>query len=184
MNTRCNTHPLYSTRQHRAVTAADYEALARSVKGVAKVRAVPTGWNQVTLFVAPEGIFVEPEPEAKGVSDVLEADLKSFFEDKRMLNQIVEIEDVDYVAIYVTAEIEVQSFYVRDDVVSRVQQAAARLLKFEDVNFDQTNLSEQVLRREPERPWGGLDVNITEFRRGDRAAPRGRPARKNPAWRQ
>ena len=73
------------------------------------------------------------EPEAKGkVSDVLEADLKSFFEDRRMLNQIVEIEDVDYVAIYVTAEIEMQSFYVRDDVVAHVQQAAAKLLKFEE----------------------------------------------------
>ena len=73
-----------------------------------------------------------------------------------MLSQIVEIEDVDYVPIYVTAEIEVQSFYVRADVVSRVQQAAATLLAFERVDFNQLIYSEQVLRREPERSRSGL----------------------------
>ena len=156
--------------QHRAVTAADYEALARKVKGVAKVRAVATGWNQVTLFVAPEGIFVEPEPAKGKVSDVLEADLKSFFEDKRMLNQIVEIEDVDYVAIYVTAEIEVESFYVRDDVVSRVQQTAARLLKFADVKFNQPIYLSKFYDESQSVP-GVVSVNITEFRRGDRPDP-------------
>jgi hypothetical protein len=63
----------------RAVTAADYEALARSFKGVGKVQAQATGWNTVTLYVAPEG--------GGRVSDVLEANLKAYFEDKRMISQ-------------------------------------------------------------------------------------------------
>ncbi|MGD0603377.1 MAG: baseplate J/gp47 family protein, partial [Streptosporangiaceae bacterium] len=49
----------------RAVTADDYEALALSFQGVGKVRAVPGGWNQVSLLVAPAG--------GGKVSDVLEA---------------------------------------------------------------------------------------------------------------
>ena len=140
----------------RAVTAGDYEALARNFKGVAKVRAVATGWNTVTLFVAPDG---------KGkVSDVLEAGLKSYFEDKRMLTQIVEITDVDYVAIYVTAEVAVQGFYVRADVVAAVQQAAADLLRFDRVDFGQTVYLSKFYEESQDVP-GVEFVNITEFGR-------------------
>jgi hypothetical protein len=146
----------------RAVTAADYEQIALSRTGVAKARAVATGWNQVSLFVAPAG--------GGKVSDVMEAELKSFFEDKRMLSQIVEIEDVDYVPIYVTAVIEVQSFYVRADVVSRVQQAAARLLAFERVAFGQPVYLSRFYDECQSVP-GVVFVNITEFRRGDRTDP-------------
>ena len=34
-----------------------------------------------------------------------------------MLSQMVEIEDVDYVPIFVTAEIAMESFYLRSDVL-------------------------------------------------------------------
>ncbi|MFN2497151.1 MAG: baseplate J/gp47 family protein, partial [Pseudonocardiaceae bacterium] len=143
----------------RAVTAADYEALALSFKGVGKVRAVATGWNQVTLYVAPEG--------GGKVSDVLEADLKGFFEDKRMLSQLIEISDVDYVPIYVTAEIAVESFYVVADVVARVQQAVAQLLAFDRVDFNQIIYLSKFYEQSQDIA-GVIYVNITEFRRGDR----------------
>jgi uncharacterized phage protein gp47/JayE len=158
--------PAVFRSQQRAVTAGDYEALARSVKGVAKVRAVPEGWNQVTLFVAPDG---GGKGEVK-VSDVLEADLKSYFEDKRMLSQIVEIVDVVYVPIYVTAEIDVESFYVRADVVANVQQAAASLLAFERVNFGEHIYLSRFYDESQGVP-GVVFVNITEFRRGDVSEP-------------
>ena len=77
------------------MTTADYESLARNVNGVAKVRAGAEGSNEVTLFVAPAG--------GGKVSDDLEIRLKAYFEDKRMLSQVVEIDDVDYVEIRVTA---------------------------------------------------------------------------------
>jgi hypothetical protein len=146
----------------RAVTAADYEALALSFKGVGKVRAKTAGWNTVTLYVAPEG--------GGKVSDVLEANLKAYLEDKRMLSQIVEIADVDYVPIFVTAEIGVESYYLRSEVLANVQQAAAALLAFDQVDFGQTiYLSKfyEVIEAVP----GVLFVNITEFRRFDVIAP-------------
>lgn len=143
----------------RAVTADDYEALALSLKGVGKVRAKATGWNQVTLFVAPEG--------GGKVSDVLEAHLKAFFEDKRTLGQIVEVEDVDYVPICVTAEIGIESYYMRADVRTRVQEAAARLLAFDQVDFGKT-LYLSKFYEEAEKVAGVLYLHITEFRRKDR----------------
>ncbi|MEV6871428.1 baseplate J/gp47 family protein [Amycolatopsis sp. NPDC051128] len=146
----------------RAVTAEDYEALALSFKGVGKVRAVATGWNEVTLFVAPSG--------GGKVSDVLEAGLKGYLEDKRMLSQLVEVSDVDYVPIRVTAEIAIQSFYVATDVVAAVRAAAAGLLAFDRVDFNQTVYLSKFYEQSQEVP-GVVFVNITEFRREDRPVP-------------
>jgi hypothetical protein len=140
----------------RAVTGGDYEALTRSFKGVAKVRARPTGWNTVTLFVAPEG--------GGKVSDVLEVGLRTFFEDKRMVSQIIEIADVDYVPIFVTIEIGVASYYVRSDVQANVEQAAAGLLAFDNVDFGQTIYLSKFYEVGEAVP-GIIYVNITEFRR-------------------
>ncbi len=146
----------------RAVTAADYEALALSFKGVGKVRAVATGWNEVTLYVAPSG--------GGKVSDVLAASLKGYLEDKRMLSQLVEVSDVDYVPIRVTAEIEVQSFYVTADVVAQVQRTAANLLAFDNVTFSQTIYLSKFYEESQNVP-GVVFVNITEFRRDDVVVP-------------
>jgi Uncharacterized homolog of phage Mu protein gp47 len=143
----------------RAVTASDYESLALSIPGVGKVRAEGTNWNQVTLFVAPQG--------GGKVSDVLELKIKDYFENKRMLSQVIEVDDVDYISIYVTAEIGVESYFSPDDVKARVQQAAAKLLAFENVDFGQTvYLSKfyEVI----EAVEGVQYANIKEFRRGDR----------------
>jgi len=147
----------------RAVTTADYEALALSFEGVGKVRAVGTSWNQVTLYVAPDG-------KGGKVSDVLEAGLIGYFEDKRMLNQIVEIADVDYVPIYLTAQVAVESFYLPDDVLARVQLAAADLLAFDRVDFKQTVYLSKFYEEIQSVP-GVVFVNINEFRRGDQPPP-------------
>jgi hypothetical protein len=153
----------------RAVTAADYVALAASFQGVGKVQAQATGWNTVTLYVAPSG--------GGKVSDSLEASLKAYFEDKRMVSQIVEVQDVTYVPIYVTAQIGVQSYYVVADVQANVQQAAANLLAFSNVDFGQTIYLSKFYEVAEEVP-GVVFVNIVEFRRGDVATPAVEPSGK------
>ncbi len=140
----------------RAVTAQDYEALALDFKGVGKVLAEGTSWNVVTLFVAPAG--------GGHVSDVLEANLLAYFEDKRPISTIIEIEDVDYVPIYVTAQVGVKSYYNRDDVKEQVQQAVSKLLAFENVDFQQTIYLSKFY--EAIEAIDGVEfVNIREFRR-------------------
>jgi uncharacterized phage protein gp47/JayE len=140
----------------RAVTAADYVALASSFKGVGKVQAASTSWNTVTLYVAPQG--------GGKVSDVLESNLLAFFEDKRVLGQIVEIQDVDYVPIFVTAELIVQSYYSRDDVTARVKIACAALLNFDNVDFGESIYLSRFYDTIQDVA-GVVAVNITEFRR-------------------
>ncbi|MFZ5765283.1 MAG: baseplate J/gp47 family protein [Thermodesulfobacteriota bacterium] len=147
----------------RAVTADDYKALALDFKGVGKVRAVAANWNRVTLFVAPEG--------GGRVSDVLEAGLLAYFEDKRPVTTIIEIEDVAYVAIFVTAVIGVKSYYPRDDVREKVENAAGGLLAFDHVDFGQTIYLSKFYEA-IEAVEGVEYVTISEFRRtGQMAGP-------------
>jgi hypothetical protein len=140
----------------RAVTAQDYEALALDFKGVGKVLAEGTSWNVVTLYVAPAG--------GGHVSDVLKANLLAYFEDKRPISTIIEIEDVDYVPIYVTAQVGVKSYYNGDDVKEQVQQAVSKLLDFENVDFQQTVYLSKFYEA-IEAIDGVAFVNISEFRR-------------------
>jgi len=144
----------------RAVTADDYEALALEFTGVGKVRAEGTNWNTVSLFVAPQG--------GGHVSDVLEANLLAYFEDKRPVSTLIEIQDVDYVQIYVTAEVDVESYYSADEIKERVQDAVAALLAFDAVDFAQS-LYLSKFYEAIEEIDGVKGVNISEFRRFDEA---------------
>lgn len=142
----------------RAVTADDYEALALEFPGVGKVRAQGTNWNTVDLFVAPQG--------GGHVSDVLEANLLAYFEDKRPVSTLIEIQDVDYVAIYVTAEVDVESYYSAEDIREKVSRAVRDLLAFDVVDFAQT-LYLSKFYEAIEEIDGVRGVNISEFRRFD-----------------
>jgi hypothetical protein len=153
----------------RAVTADDYEALALDFNGVGKVRAEATTWNTVTLFIAPEG--------GGQVSDVLEANLLAYFEDKRPLSTTIEIVDVDYIKIYITAEVGVTSYYSRDDVKEQVQAAVGDLIAFQNVDFAQTIYLSKFY--EAIEAIDGVEyVAISEFRRAEQASgsvePRGK----------
>ncbi len=145
----------------RAVTQDDYEALALEFTGVGKVRAEGTNWNTVTLFIAPQG--------GGHVSDVLEANLLAYFEDKRPVSTLIEIQDVDYVQIYVTAEVDVESYYSADEIKEKVQDAVAALLAFDAVDFAQI-LYLSKFYEAIEAIDGVKGVNISEFRRVDEAA--------------
>jgi len=153
----------------RAVTEDDYKALALDFKGVGKVRAVSASWNRVTLYVAPEG--------GGRVSDVLEAGLLAYFEDKRPVTTIITIEDVEYVKLYITAAIGVKSYYPPDDVKEKVMTAAAALLAFANVDFAQTIYLSKFY--EAIEAVEGVDyVTISEFRRQGQAAGYVEPAGK------
>ncbi len=142
--------------QKRAVTADDYQNLALDFPGVGKVRAEKTNWNTVVLYVAPKG--------GGQVSDVLRANLIAYFEDKRHLSTIIEIGDVDYVSIYVTAEIGIEAHYPAEDIVEKVKAAGANLLAFEKVDFGKPIYLSKFYE-DIEDIKGVAFVNISEFRR-------------------
>lgn len=144
----------------RAVTADDYRALALQFGGVGKVRAEATAWNRVTLYVAPGG--------GGHVSDTLEAGLLAYFEDKRPVTTTIEVEDADYVPVYVTAEVGVKAYYTPERVREQVEQAAAALLAFENADFGQTVYLSKFYEA-IEAVAGVGYASIVEFRRGDAA---------------
>jgi Baseplate J-like protein len=148
--------PVQFQRQQRAVAAVDYQTLAQNFSGVGKVRAVATSWNTVILYLAPAGGGL--------VSDVLKANLLAYFEDQRPVTTTIEIEAVDYVKIYVTAEIGIKTYYDPPKVKAQVQQAAGQLLAFNQVEFGQTLYLSKFY--EAIEATEGVDyVTITEFRR-------------------
>ncbi len=144
--------------QKRAVTAGDYKDLALDFRGVGKVRAEKGNWNKVILYVAPEG--------GGKVSDVLKQNLLAYFEDKRPVSTIVEIEDVDYVKIYVTARVGIHSYYSWQMIEEKIREAGASLLAFDNVDFGQT-LYISKFYEALEAVEGVEYITITEFRRED-----------------
>jgi hypothetical protein len=140
----------------RAVTADDYEALALNFKGVGKVRAEAGNWNRVRLFVAPDG--------GGKVSDILRSNLLAYFEDKRPVTTIIEIEDVDYVKIYISATIGIERYYTIEAIRDKVQQAVQTLLSFNKVDFAQTVYLSKFYEA-IEAIDGIRYVTITEFRK-------------------
>lgn len=148
----------------RAVTAQDYEALALDFSGVGKVRADAASWNTVTLHVAPEG--------GGRVSDVLRASLLAYFEGLRPLSTLIRVEDVDYVEIFVTAEVSVVSYYSQEKVAEEVRQAGGALLAFETVDFRKPIYLSKFYEA-IEDIEGVAFVNIREFRREGGPVPDG-----------
>ena len=136
---RCHTRPSVFRSLKRAVTAEDYEALALDFKGVGKVRAEGTSWNIVTLFVAPAG--------GGQVSDVLEANLLAYFEDKRPVSTMIDIEDVDYVPIYVTAGGRGEALLHQRRREGTGATSRGHLLAFENVDFGRPSISASFMKR-------------------------------------
>ncbi|MEV6483939.1 baseplate J/gp47 family protein [Streptomyces sp. NPDC051576] len=149
---------------NRAVTASDYEALARSTGAVAKVRARSVSWNQIDLFVAPAGDTLVPVPEA------LRNRLVGYFEDKRMAGCLVRVLDAQPVAVDIGVELLVDERFVTDAVAGQVEAAITALLSFARVDFGQSLFQSEVFAAAESVP-GVLAATVTGLRRQDRPAP-------------
>ncbi len=139
----------------RSVTKDDYEALALNFQGVGKVRAKPTNWNTITLYVAPQG--------GGYMSDILKANLRTYFEDKRPLSTIVEFDDVTYVNIYVTATVGLKGYYSQAEKKEEIEQVAGELLAFDRLDFGKPVYLSKFYEA-IELVEGVEFVTITEFR--------------------
>ncbi len=152
--------PALFRTQGRAVTSEDYKTLALDFVGVGKARPEKGDWNTVILYIAPEGGGL--------VNDVLKKNLIVYFDDKSPMGTDIEIHDVDYVRIYLTAKVGINSYYADspEEVGQRVQAVVAELLAFENVDFAQT-LYISKFYESIEAVEGVGYVTITEFRRED-----------------
>jgi hypothetical protein len=143
--------------QERAVSGLDYADLAREVPGVGKVLAVAPGWNQVVLYVAPEGQVAEP-------SELLRRDLLAHLERRRMITTDVLVVGPRPADIYLQATVQAQPYYRRADVEAAVQAAVTAYLSFEAVDFGQSLFLSRVYDAIQSLPQVA-SLNITEFSR-------------------
>ncbi|MBZ4417428.1 baseplate J/gp47 family protein [Myxococcus sp. RHSTA-1-4] len=144
----------------RAVTVSDYVALAHQAGGVAKARARSQGWNEVALYVAPQGGSWRPVPEA------LKRHLLSFFEDKRMAGTFVRILDATPVRIDVAMEVLHQPSHRAEAVRQTVESTVRALLAYERVDFGMPVYLSDLYSAVEAVP-GVLAVTVTRFRRRD-----------------
>jgi hypothetical protein len=156
--------PLAFRSAQRAVTQSDYVTLAHQAGGVAKVRARAASWNEVELFVAPEGNAWAPVPED------LRRRLTAFFEDKRMTTTFVRILDSTPVPIDISADVLADPRRPFDALRQAVEATLADLLGFASMEFGQPVYLSDVYGRIEAVP-GVLAVNVTRFRRQGSTAP-------------
>jgi len=152
--------PLAFRSGQRAVTLDDYVALAHQAGGVAKVRARSRGWNQVELFIAPEGNTFRPVPED------LKRRLVAFFEDRRMAGTFVQIRDPAGVPIDLAMDVIVAPQYRADAVRQSCEASTRDLLAYQNVDFGQPLYLSDLYARLEAVP-GVHAVTVTRFRRQD-----------------
>lgn len=128
-NARRQAPGVYRSRQ-RAVTEADYVALAENFPGVAKAAAIAPSWNYVDIYVVASGNL--------NVTRDLQARLKRYFENKKMVTTIVNIREPVSVTIDITvAVLGVEPTFYSEDVQRRVEAAIAALFTIDQLNFGQ-----------------------------------------------
>lgn len=153
--------PTVFASMQRAVTAEDYVAQALLFPGVSKARAESTNWNTVRLYVAPTGNGEAP-------SDVLRSDLLTYFEDKRMLTSVVEIESPEYRNLEIEAEVGVLPYFSGARVRAAAEAVIRELFAFERADFKQTLYLSKVY--EALEGLEGVDyVVVKKFRPADYA---------------
>jgi hypothetical protein len=152
--------PMAFRAGQRAVTLADYVALAQQAGGVAKVRAAAPNWNVIELYVAPVGDTLAPVPES------LRRQLLAYFEDKRMAGTFVEILNASPVPIDIGIEVVNDKRYRPDAVRQVVSSAVQDLLAFANVDFAQPLYLSDVYGKIEKLP-GVTAVTVTQFRRAD-----------------
>jgi predicted phage baseplate assembly protein len=109
-----------------AVTADDYEYIARATPGlrVARARAVVTpGKNEVTVAVVPYSFSEKPVPAPGFKKSVC-----GFLDLHRPITTYIRVCDPDYVKVSVSAEIKLAAGYGPDLVRERVREALNRFL--------------------------------------------------------
>ena len=152
--------PLAFRSGQRAVTLSDYMALAHQAGGVAKAYARSLNWNEVELYIAPEGSTCCNVPEG------LRRRLITYFEDKRMAGTFVRILDPVCVSIDIGLEIIVDAHYQPASLRQEVKKEIKNLLAFENVTFGHS-VYQSDLYAALDPIAGLLSVTMTRFQRQD-----------------
>lgn len=125
---RANTPKALRARE-RAVSLADYEALALTIPtvAIAKAKAVGQVYTNVTVYVSPAG---GAQPSQEMLNAVVD-----YFGPRKMIGSTVVAATPQYVPVDLSVDVIVDSRYSQVLVRQLVTRAMADLLDFENVQF-------------------------------------------------
>ncbi len=110
--------PLQLRALNRCVTEDDYETLAQGYAGVARARCSPIepkSYRAIDLYIVPNGGGLP--------SESLKAGLQAYLEEKRMVLDILTVQDPEYVFINLEGIVFIKTTYVQTVVESAVTEA-------------------------------------------------------------
>lgn len=120
--------PRALTAINRAVTLADYAALARRVTGVGKSSAAGTS-SAVTVYVAPTST------PGGTVPATYKTNVLNYLSARQMIGTTVTLDDPDYVQVDIAANIQVLATYRQSVVQNDVVKALNAVFSWDEVDF-------------------------------------------------
>lgn len=120
---------------NRAVTLADYEALARKVLGISKAKAVSAVYSSVTLYVAPLGGGLDSAGLPIYVTAARKQALRNYLATRIPAPTTVTLADPTYVKIDIALTLVVAPQYNQKNTEAAVRKAVINTLLFDNVDF-------------------------------------------------
>ena len=156
----------------RAVTLADYAALAIQVPGIAKAQATSQVYTSVLLFIAPVGPGGQSATGPDTEPGTQKYAVQRYFDDKKLINVSITLANPLYIGIDINADVAVLSNYYQPTVKNAVMTSLSRLLSYEKVDFAQDVTISQVYHAI--QNTGGVDwCKLTLLVRNDAATHSG-----------
>lgn len=132
------------TTRRRAVTLADYAALATQVPTVGRAKAVAAVYSAVTLYLQSQNDDSVTPGVVSGTPtnswNELSAAVSSYLADKIPVGTTVTVQPPTYVDLYVTLDVTAVSSYSNEDLEQEIRDVFLNpggLFAYENVNFGQ-----------------------------------------------
>ena len=123
---------------YRAVTPEDFQTLAEQVDGVARAKAIGTGFRDVSVYIAPVG---------GGIPSIgLKNDVLAYLDQRDIVTTRVTMKDAGYVFVKQAGTVYVLSNYLNDSVEAAVNDAIAAFYDFDNRDFAENVYLSDVYR--------------------------------------
>ena len=166
--------PFALTALNRAVSLADYAALAVQVPSVGKAIADGTVYNNILLYMAPSGDSslgtpgVDVDGETNDIFDNASADVISFLTDKAPATTTVTILPPTYVPININLNLHIAAQYKQSVVSNAVYAMLSSILEFDNTIFAEQFVLQYILSAISSVP-GVSYADVTVLARADAA---------------
>lgn len=127
----------------RAVTLADYVAVAESVDGVAKAKAVGNNGSSVAVYVAPE----DDGTKQPALSQALDDYTTSWLESRAMAGVTIQVFSAAFTDIHIAMDVHCEPTARQDEVQAEVEETLDYFFRYQNMGFDLTISAQGIYNR-------------------------------------